>query len=679
MAYFQFSSILDSPVLHRELIRVGRKVRLHVLRYGFALFILFQMLLMMPALEMQHRKTDWTWPSGQSVLDVRRGEFLAWTESWHRFGLLLLQELFWWIVLITPAVSAGALGHEKERGTLLALFGTQLTSGDIVIGKLLGRLFMVILPALATLPIIVLAAGLGELSLVGVSLALVLLLTVMLAVGAASMLTAIWTRRTTDAILACYAALVIFFIGTVVVFPNSPLIDWIDPGNTLEQIVNRSGHWLRALLWQGLILGSVSAACLTLAIWRLRPACARQEEKRALRWLWAYRRPMGNDPVAWRERHAIGLAPVPWLRLIPAWMGWVGVFTFSAIIAVDSANYATSKGLYTNLEQGNVVGAFHSLSQADPGRVESHVHIMGIVLVLGNSIIIGVRCGNSISEEKRRKTWEDLIITPLTRKQIISGKRRGILYAAIPIFFAYCLPMFNLAAWAGSSGITIAAIYMTISILAMTASAFLGISWADNQEGLSWDAAARIYELIYMTTARSRLLNAQWEIRPAILKWEREVNDGSQTPPGRRSDRNLTTLATVDTPTNQSAHDGHSAMQRLAKRLDALPVLSDAAGVLLLRPDGQVIEVAPGPDAQPQPAGSYRWLVARVAAARLFPELRVLLPPRPQKAGNCPDCAGSGFHPNHDTPVRALCHTCTGLGWVYVPPPEELINADAHQ
>jgi hypothetical protein len=93
----------------------------------------------------------------------------------------------------------------------------------------------------------------------------------MVVVAGASMLTSVWTRRTSDAILACYASLIVVLIGTLVVLPDTPLPAWLDPGSVLEQIVTCSEHWLPQFLIQGLTLGSVGAICLALAIWQLRP------------------------------------------------------------------------------------------------------------------------------------------------------------------------------------------------------------------------------------------------------------------------------------------------------------------------------------------------------------------------------------------------------------------------
>jgi hypothetical protein len=311
-------------------------------------------------------------------------------------------------------------------------------------------------------------------------------------------------------------------------------------------------------------------------------------------------------------------------------MGRLGVFTFSAIVAFDSANYATSNGLYSSLQTGDLMHAFQSFSWASPERVEGHVHAMGVILLVGGTIIVGVRCSNTITEEKRRKTWEDLILTPLTRAEIMGGKRRGILFAAVPPLCAYVLPLFGLGALTGSSGVSIAAIWVVIASVAMLIAAFVGIAWAGGNEGLPWDVADRLQEIIALS--REAIGSG---IVPANEEWA------------------------------------------LAKRLNALPVHSDPAGVLLLRSDGQVLDVARGADGLAKPADSYRWLLARVSAARRYPELRVLLPRRPQHADSCAECGGSGLRHNPNPPAHALCRSCTGLGWVYVAPPPATVDGVA--
>jgi len=628
--FLQSLSFPDWPVLNRELLRAGRKSWLHLFRYGFVAFLVLQLVVLLPSSRFV-LPTNIEAMEAPSILDIRRQELAVWTVFWGRHALFLLQELFWWIVLITPAVSAGALAHEKEQGTLLALFCTQLRAGEILIGKLLGRVVFVFLPALAALPILVMAAISAEISLVRILLALTLLLVVMLAVAAAAMLAAVWTRRTSDAILACYASIIIVFIGSVVFLPNTPLPAWLDPGGLLEQIITGSGHWLLVFLGQISALGSVGALCLALAVWRLRPACLHQQERRSKRWLWAYRRPIGDDPVAWKERHVIGLAPFPWLHMVPTWMGLLGIFCFSSIVAGDAANFSTGTNLFRNLQAGNLIQAYRSLQGAMPDRVHTHLVIMGIVLVAGSAIIVAVRCGNSISEEKRRKTWEDLVLTPLTLAEIMAGKRRGILAAAIPAWFAYSLPMIALGALAGSGGLLHAAIWVVIGCFAMIAAGFVGIIMTDGNQGLSWDESAVLQQMIWQMISSATLIPKSKNWRP-------------------------------------------NAEWQLAVQFQALPVHSDAAGILLFRPDGQVIEVARSDGALAKPADSYRWLLARVSVARRYPELRRLLPLRPKHADNCQECKGSGLLHTLGSPGHSVCRSCSGLGWVYLPPRQSIPN-----
>jgi ABC-type transport system involved in multi-copper enzyme maturation permease subunit len=75
----------------------------------------------------------------------------------YYFALLLRYQLVL-VIMIIPALTAGSLGQEKERGTLFALFGTELTSRQILQGKLLGRLIAIVPLVLSTLPALVFIA-----------------------------------------------------------------------------------------------------------------------------------------------------------------------------------------------------------------------------------------------------------------------------------------------------------------------------------------------------------------------------------------------------------------------------------------------------------------------------------------------------------------------------------------
>src|SRR5262249_39624060 len=121
------------------------------------------------------------------------------------FHALLFQQ-FVLLLLAGPACTAGALTDEKVRGTLPHLVTTGLTSGEVVLGKLLGRTASVGALALAALPFLCFLgvfAGAGPDLLV---LFLAALAGPLLAAGAAGLLASVWCRTTRDAVLVVYFA-----------------------------------------------------------------------------------------------------------------------------------------------------------------------------------------------------------------------------------------------------------------------------------------------------------------------------------------------------------------------------------------------------------------------------------------------------------------------------------------
>src|SRR5262249_2847198 len=149
----------------------------------------------------------------------------------------------------------------------------------------------------------------------------------------------------------------------------------------------------------------------------------------------------------WRECYVIGLAPIPILRMVPRWLGLVGVFTFSAALAGLIAENA-SRGFLAALWNMNVVEAFADLRTEQEAIAES-VWIMGLVFVLVADMLLLVRCATSVAEEKRRNTWDDLLLTAQSFQEITNGKMWGILQATVPVIIAFALPVCLLAAMGG--------------------------------------------------------------------------------------------------------------------------------------------------------------------------------------------------------------------------------------
>ena len=106
------------------------------------------------------------------------------------------------------------------------------------------------------------------------------------------------------------------------------------------------------------------------------------------------------------------------------------------------------------------------------------------------------------------------------------------------------------------------------------------------------------------------------------------------------------------------------AVAEIARERQALPVCTKPGLTMFLHPGGTVLthigDFGAEVDATDDPG--WRWIAA-IEAKELYPELRILIPDRPDNAPTCPACKGSGqLSFPAENPSR--CGTCWGLGWL---------------
>src|SRR5262249_14598396 len=109
-------------------------------------------------------------------------------------------------LLAAPAATAGAVCLDRARGTLAHLLVTDLTSAEIVLGKLAARLVPVVGMVLCGLPFLALGTLLGGIDPESV-LGLLLVRLGAAVLGCSLALTlSIWGTRMTEVVLTTYAA-----------------------------------------------------------------------------------------------------------------------------------------------------------------------------------------------------------------------------------------------------------------------------------------------------------------------------------------------------------------------------------------------------------------------------------------------------------------------------------------
>jgi ABC-type transport system involved in multi-copper enzyme maturation permease subunit len=427
------------PVLSLELLRGSRRGRQHLFRWVYGGWLLVQFgifaLLYLTRSLGEDLPAAQGWVGNPSPLSALTGSFL---------GLLAVQQ-FLLLVLALPPFTAGAVTEEKARGTLQHLLTTELTPWEVVSGKLLGQLVRVLDLSLPGWLLLGFVAGLGGLEPAQLLALVGGLLAPLPALGAAGLLASVYCRRTTNAALAAYATAVaaggVFWALGRLTAPSGPLYflrlvsDNPGPAPVLLDLV---ACWLA---WGGL-----AVPLLALAAWRLRPAYRRQlAASPRRRGPWAGRRPpVGDHPVRWKEQYVERVLDLPGLRLVPRWLGVAAVFVLTS----------TCSGAILET---------HSPPRYSWDGGEKAFALQGLVVAFAFSLAAGARASGAVCGERERQTWEALLLTPLTTKQLLRSKLWGTLNVFRPYLLAYAVPAIALSLLAGAW-----AVFWAVTLWALT-------------------------------------------------------------------------------------------------------------------------------------------------------------------------------------------------------------------
>lgn len=421
-----------------------------------------------PQLGQEHYLSKQAW-----MQSVNESKFVFCAQLLGRYFPLQMLVL----LLMTPILTAGALGQEKEKDTLIALFGTELADREIVWGKVLGRFSQLCGFILFSLPLMMILAGFARVSLINIGLCYLHTLVITFTMTGICIFSAVITRRTRDAIMACYSIIIIIALISLTILGDRPLPTWLNPvevtiGLSAYPFTNIQSTTLMTHLLFFAILGYVF---VKLSCWMIRWAGLRQLEERSMRWRWVVRTNIGDDPFRWRERHFLGVAPLPALRMIPTWLGAMGCLAFSISMILGIVNNLTHGRLMQSVFSGQwdtVVQIFQRLNQ---NSIHGEVILMGVMLIIFAGGTILIRSAGSIAEEKRLKTWDDLLMTGTRIDSMASSKMWGILQASVLFVLCYSLPYFLFSILGGAGSLAVASICFVINWLVMYGAAEIGM------------------------------------------------------------------------------------------------------------------------------------------------------------------------------------------------------------
>ena len=257
------------------------------------------------------------------------------------------------VLLAASAATAGAICLDRARGTLAHMLVTDLSSFEIVVGKLAARMVPVLAILLCFSPIPALASLLGGIEPAIVAGSMLVTIGVAASGCTAALALSTWGTKTHEVLLTTYAGWSVWLLVLPVWWGFRLVIGGAAPPSWLE---NSNPIWLVAapLLWPGSVspgdqfafFGAsllASAGLTSLAVTQVRKVSARQRSLRS-RWF-----PLAQvvdgilrlvpgpsldaNPVLWREWHR--RRPSRWARAV-----WVlyGVMTMGLSVTLIALN-----------------------------------------------------------------------------------------------------------------------------------------------------------------------------------------------------------------------------------------------------------------------------------------------------------------------------------------------------
>jgi ABC-type transport system involved in multi-copper enzyme maturation permease subunit len=324
------------------------------------------------------------------------------------------------VLLAAPAATAGAICLDRARGTLQHLLLTDLSSTEIVLGKLAARLVPVLFMVGCALPVMALLTFLGGIDLEALLQATVVTVGVAVLGCSLALVISLWAVKAHEALLGTYAVWGLWLLGVPMLnqlngalgssLPVPPPI--ADPYLLAFAPYWRPGSvgWVEFLEFLG-ATGGLSALLATLAVLRLRAVCTRETVRRRraggwflgfgsgpakrARWLVVTLRLPGpsldGNPVLWREWHRS--RPSRWGRIVAfVFVGLATVFSIEAVL------FGPSRG--------------------GPPWVNGLQASIGLLL-------LSIPAATALAEERVRGSLDLLMATPLSTREIVLGKWLG--------------------------------------------------------------------------------------------------------------------------------------------------------------------------------------------------------------------------------------------------------------
>ena len=488
------------PVFKVELVTTARRPRYFAIRVLYCLLILLVF-----------------WSIYESWASVTNGTSTILIQDATQFatrlfvGFAILQYLM--ILLLTPALVGGTIADERQRKTLHYLLASQLSSFEIIFGKLGARLLHVLVLVLAGLPIVAILGLMGGVDYLNLFTTYVGTLSTLYFLGCLSILISVVSKRARDSVVVAYLIIFVWLVVPTVLinffrFTSSnlreiawlvtPVLEWfaaISPLELFSTPVVR-GFSTRSFLAQvswfvglQILYGSLF---LILASSLLRRVAARDgEAPQKLSWYrklhqkrsWTPRRRCGNDPMLWKEiwvsrssRLVKGISAFVWISL-------VGLMFYVLFEPVDLAWVELKRDGYFG-------GGYHRTTLA------GYIQAFNVLLYILMGLTVAISAATSITSEREEDQWISLTSTPLMGHEILKAKFLGSVFRVWPLFILM-LGLWGIGCSVGSFSLLSIAVSLLCIFVYIWFLAILGLNFSLSMKNSTRSMALTIFVILF--------------------------------------------------------------------------------------------------------------------------------------------------------------------------------------
>lgn len=370
---------------------------------------------------------------------------------------ILINIQFAGIYLFMPAMTCSLLTSEKERDTLSLLLLTKLRPSGILAGKLLSRLIPMLLFLSVSLPLFAFAYSFGGFDLESLYVAVYALVVATIQCAALGLVCSAWFRTTVGAFMGAYliGAAMIFSLALLDEATEFMVIVWemVDGAGyqsllgfgrgqatgmffapLIVQTQDLQSDFTRAVLQSLPILVSTLLMFIAARILMVRRADAKPMNLmlRLFRLLdrifWSANQKMGGVVLAGGDVSLPGSNPVAWRETSKKPLGTMR-YLIRVLVAMEFP-----------------VAFVCAISVVDSGTPTEPLSLLLFVVWVIALLLICAKSTGLVASEKSHQTLEVLLTTPLSNRQILSEKCRGVRRLLLVLWVPF-LTIYGFQAW----------------------------------------------------------------------------------------------------------------------------------------------------------------------------------------------------------------------------------------